>query len=240
MSGSSFKGFPARAEVTPLPNVFFSEVLLNINSLLELKAVMQIFFLLSRRKGYPRFVSLSELSRYPVIEKELLKMKGDMHLLLEDALQSAVNHGILLDIPIHTEGKSDHAYFINNQSEKNTIEKILNGTLKIPRIEIRHKAEPTVEEPRDIYSLYERNIGMLTPMLAEELQEAEHRYPPEWIHDAFKEALRANVRNWKYINSILKRWEREGKKDGKPVGDTQKERDPDKYISGKYGHMVRR
>jgi DnaD/phage-associated family protein len=240
MPGSSFKGFPPRVEVTPLPNVFFSEVLSNINSLLELKAVMQIFFLLSRRKGYPRFVSFSELSRNAVIEKELLKMKGDMDLLLRDALQSAVNHGILLHIPINAEGKSDDAYFINNQSEKNTIDKILNGTLSIPSVEIRSKEEPAGEEQRDIYSLYERNIGMLTPILAEELQEAEHRYPPEWIHDAFKEALRANVRNWKYINGILKRWEREGRKDGKPVGDTQKERDPDKYISGKYGHMVRR
>lgn len=240
MPGSSFKGFPPRVEVTPLPNVFFSEVLSNINSLLELKTVMQIFFLLSRRRGYPRFVSFGELSRNAVIEKELDKMKGDTDILLRDALQSAVKNGILLHIPINVDGKSDEAYFINNQAEKNTIDKILSGALKIPSVEIRYKEEPASEQPRDIYSLYEHNIGMLTPILAEELQEAEHRYPPEWIQDAFREALRANVRNWKYINSILKRWEREGKKDGKPVGDTQKERDPDKYISGKYGHMVRR
>jgi DnaD/phage-associated family protein len=240
MSGSSFKGFPPRVEVTPLPNIFFNDVLSSIDSLLEMKAVMQIFFLLSRRRGYPRFVSFSELSRNTVIEKELNKMKGDMEILLKDALQSAVKHGILLHIPISVGGKSDDAYFINNQSEKSTIEKILNGTLKIPSVEIGSREEPANEQQRDIYSLYEHNIGMLTPILAEELQEAEHRYPPEWIQDAFREALRANVRNWKYINSILKRWEREGKKDGKPVGDTQKERDPDKYISGKYGHMVRR
>ncbi|MDD5399222.1 MAG: DnaD domain protein [Dehalococcoidia bacterium] len=240
MQGNSFKGFPPRVEVTPLPNVFFSQVLSLIDSLLELKTVMQIFFLLSRRRGYPRFVSFSELSHNAVIEKELYKMKGDADVLLRDALLSAVKHGILLHIPINVDEKSDDAYFINNQVEKNTIDKILSGTLKIPSVEIRSKEEPASEQSRDIYSLYERNIGMLTPILAEELQEAEHRYPPEWIEDAFREALRANVRNWKYINSILKRWEREGKKDGKPVGDTQKERDPDKYIRGKYGHMVRR
>ena len=76
--------------------------------------------------------------------------------------------------------------------------------------------------------------------MAEELQEAEHRYPADWIQEAFREALRANVRNWKYIHSILKRWEREGKKDGKSVRDSRKERDPDKYIRGKYGHVVQR
>jgi DnaD/phage-associated family protein len=81
---------------------------------------------------------------------------------------------------------------------------------------------------------------MLTPIIAEELQEAEHKYPADWIQDAFREAIRANVRNWKYVHSILKRWEREGKKDGRTVRDTRKEGDPDKYIRGKYGHVVRR
>jgi DNA replication protein len=240
MVDNNFKGFPPRVEVTPLPNVFFSEVLLIISSLLELKAVMQIFFLLSRRKGYPRFVSFIELGRNAVIAGELRKMTGDADALLRSALESAVTHGILLHIPIDVDGESDDAYFINNQAEKDTISKIMSGTLKIPRVEIRVQEEPASEQPRDIYSLYESNIGMLTPILAEELQEAEHLYPPEWIQDAFREALRANVRNWKYIHGILKRWEREGRKDGKPVGDSQKEGDPDKYIRGKYGHMVRR
>jgi DNA replication protein len=240
MVDNNFKGFPPRVEVTPLPNVFFSEVLLIISSLLELKAVMQIFFLLSRRKGYPRFVSFNELCRNAVITGELRKMTGDADALLRSALESAVTHGILLHIPIDVDGESDDAYFINNQAEKDTISKIMSGTLKIPRVEIRVQEEPASEQPRDIYSLYESNIGMLTPILAEELQEAEHLYPPEWIQDAFREALRANVRNWKYIHGILKRWEREGRKDGKPVGDSQKEGDPDKYIRGKYGHMVQR
>ena len=240
MTDIKFKGFPPRVEVTPLPNVFFSEALEIISSLLELKTIMQIFFLLSRRRGYPRFVSFSELSRNAVIEKELHTMKGDADALLRSALESSVKHGILLHIPIDVGGKSDDAYFINNEAEKDTISKIVSGTLKIPSVQIRTLEEPAIEQARDIYSLYERNTGMLTPILAEELQEAEHRYPPEWIQDAFREAVRANVRNWKYISSILKRWEREGKKDGKPVGDSQKEGDPDKYIRGKYGHMVRR
>jgi DNA replication protein len=240
MEDSSFGGFPARVEVTPLPNVFFSEVLLIVNNLLELKAVMQVFFLLSRKKGYPRFISLSELSGNAVIAAELRSITGDSDALLRNALESAVKHGILLHVPIGVEGKSDDAYFINNQAEKDTISKIISGTLKIPSVEIRVLEEPASEQPRDIYSLYERNIGMLTPILAEELQEAEHRYPPEWIQEAFREALRSNVRNWKYIHGILKRWDREGRKDGKPVGDSQKEGDPDKYIRGKYGHMVQR
>ncbi len=240
MTESSFKGFPLRPEVTPLPNIFFSEVLPLIDDAVEVKAVLQIFFLLSRRRGYPRFVSFQELNSDPVIAKGLRELTGKPEALLKIALESAVEHGILLHIPINIEGHPDGAYFINNQGETETINKILDGTLKIPRVDIRKIEEPAREQNPDIYNLYEQNVGMLTPILAEELQEAEHRYPADWIQDAFREAVRANVRNWKYIHSILKRWDREGRKDGKPVGDSRKERDPDKYVRGKYGHMVQR
>ena len=237
---SSFKGFPPRAEVTPLPNIFFSEVLPLMEDAVEVKVVMQIFFLLSRRKGYPRFVSFSELMHDPVIIKGLGEIPTNLEIMLKKALATAVQSGILLHIPIDVQKLSDDAYFINNQAERETVRKILEGSLKIPQVEIRKVEEPARGQPSDIYNLYEQNIGMLTPILAEELQEAEHRYPAEWIQDAFREAVRANARSWKYIHSILKRWEREGKNDGKPVGDSRQERDPDKYVRGKYGHMVRR
>jgi DNA replication protein len=239
MSEASFKGFPARAEVTPLPNIFFTEVLPNIENLTEAKAVMQVFFLLSRRKGYPRFVSFKELNSDPVLAKGLRHLVPATGDLLKQALELAVRDGILLHVPVDMSGQPEDLYFINNQAEKDTIAKIVQGTLKIPDVAVRKEEEPEVPQPSDIYNLYEQNIGMLTPILAEELQEAEHRYPAEWIQEAFREALMANVRNWKYIHSILKRWEREGKKDGKSVRDSRKERDPDKYIRGKHGHVVR-
>ena len=223
-----------------MPNIFFSEVLPLIGDVVEVKVVMHIFFLLSRRRGYPRFVSFSELIHDPVIIKGLQEIPGKPEIMLKNALDTAVQTGILMHIPVDVQQLSDDVYFINNQAEHETIRKILEGSLKIPKVEIRKVEEQAQVEACDIYNLYEQNIGMLTPILAEELQEAEHRYPAEWIQDAFREAVRANVRSWKYIHSILKRWEREGKKDGKPVGDSRQEGDPDKYIRGKYGHMVRR
>ena len=59
-------------------------------------------------------------------------------------------------------------------------------------------------------------IGMLNPMISEELWEAEQIYPHSWIEDAFREAVSRNRRSWKYIAAILERWEREGRGDGEP------------------------
>ena len=72
----------------------------------------------------------------------------------------------------------------------------------------------------------ESNIGMLSPMIADELKEAEALYPSDWIADAFREAALQNARNWRYIVRILESWEREGRSrgqsHGKSRGHTQK------------------
>src|SRR5262249_17957701 len=66
-------------------------------------------------------------------------------------------------------------------------------------------------ERPNIFTLYEQNIGVLTPMLAEELREAERRYPSEWTAEAFRLAVQQNKRKWAYVHAILKRWETEGR-----------------------------
>jgi DnaD/phage-associated family protein len=62
----------------------------------------------------------------------------------------------------------------------------------------------------NIFRLYEENIGPLAPLVAEELEEAEARYPWPWIEAAFREAVERNKRSWRYIKAILRRWEEEG------------------------------
>lgn len=70
----------------------------------------------------------------------------------------------------------------------------------------------TPEEQRPtIYALYEQNIGLLTPLIADSLKDAAATYPEVWIEDAIKEAVKYNARSWAYIDKILKRWERDGR-----------------------------
>jgi len=90
----------------------------------------------------------------------------------------------------------------------------------------------------NIFELYEQNIGLLSPLIAEELKEAEQRYPGEWIEGAFREAVARNVRNWRYIARILERWESQGRADGEPKR-YHRPIDPAKYKRGRYGHLVR-
>jgi len=105
--------------------------------------------------------------------------------------------------------------------------------------EFASEAWRSLNQRENIFSLYEQNIGMITPMIAEELKEAERLYPEKWIKQAFKEAVMLNKHNWRYISRILEHWASEGKESGKYKRDS-KESSPDKYVKGKYGHLVQR
>lgn len=61
----------------------------------------------------------------------------------------------------------------------------------------------SVSTTPNIFQLYEQNIGIVQPILVDELKEAEKEYPAQWIQEAFLEAANRNARNWKYISKIL-------------------------------------
>ncbi|GAI86835.1 unnamed protein product, partial [marine sediment metagenome] len=56
----------------------------------------------------------------------------------------------------------------------------------------------------EISNLYEKNFGILTPILAEKFKDFAENYrgPLEWLHDAFEEACSQNVRKWSYVETI--------------------------------------
>lgn len=62
----------------------------------------------------------------------------------------------------------------------------------------------------NIYTVYEQYIGPLTPIVAEQLRGAERSYPRGWIEQAIVIAAHNNRRSWRYIESVLLRWEETG------------------------------
>lgn len=71
------------------------------------------------------------------------------------------------------------------------------------------------EKTKNVFALYEENIGPLTPMLADTLDDAEKTYTLSWVVDAIALAVENNKRNWRYCEAILKRWQRDGKDNGR-------------------------
>jgi DNA replication protein len=228
-----FQGFPAKSQFTAVPNAFFSALLPQISDLAELKVTLHILQALYQKRGYPRFTSYGEL----LTNKSLMSSLKDEKA-LRDALEAATKRGTILHLALDNNGKTEDIYLLNDEPGRQAVAKIVSGEITLSGLEPKEPA-PIEEEPPDTFTLYEQNIGMLTPMIAEELRDALKIYPQKWISDAIKEAVSNNKRKWSYIAAILERWNTEGRDDGTYRGDTKKT-GPDKYIKGKYGHIVQR
>lgn len=234
-----FTGFPAKMQFTPLPNFFFSTLLPQISDIAELKTTLHILGALYRKRGYPRFITYRELLTNISLMRSLKEVAKPPDEVLHQALAMATKRGTILHIVLDRDGVPEDVYFLNTDSDRRTVAKIQNGELALAGLKTGGLTPVDTEEQPDIFTLYEQNIGMLTPMIAEELREAEKLYPAAWIKDAIKEAVNQNIRKKSYILAILERWSSEGKSSGTYKRDFKKT-EPDKYIKGKYGHMVRR
>jgi DnaD/phage-associated family protein len=233
----AFSGFPLKTKFTPIRNIFFSEVLPEIDDIAELKVTLHIFWVLYQKKGYPRFITFDELISDPGLVRGL-GGEDSPSSPLRRGLDNAVCRGTLLCLKMERDGETHELYFVNTDADRRAIDKIKSGELEVGALA---KAEPCLvsREQPNIFTLYEQNIGMLTPIIAEELKEAERLYPASWIQDAFKEAVDLNKRSWRYISRILERWAAEGKNDGEPGRDPKADSSPEEYRR-RYGHLLKR
>ena len=205
----AYSGFPRDVRSTPVPNPLFGELLEQIDDIAELRCTLRLVWLLNRKKGSPRWVSHGEL----MADRPLLKASsagGDAEAEVLRGLRLAVRRGTVLA----SEGTpGSERYTLNTETGRSALEAEADDR---PAADNGTTPWEGVAERPNIYGLYEDNIGMLSPMIAEELKEAEEQYPRQWIEDAVREAVRANRRSWRYVSAILERWEREGRQDGEP------------------------
>lgn len=229
--------FSPRTEYTPVPNLFFGAHLERIKEPLELKAFLRLFFLLHLKRGFPQFVSLSELASDPVLLKALVdEGRGDKES-LKKMLEGELGQALFLNLRVNKGTSSEELYLLNTPTNRRAIERVQRGELSLPELPDIKPIEVSSKERPSIFDLYEANIGILTPLVAEELKGAEQVYPYPWIEEAFREAATRNKLSWSYISAILQRWMEEGKEHGEPGRHPQKT-DPKEYIRG-YGKYIR-
>lgn len=199
----TFQGFPSSALATPVPNLFFSHVLPRIEAAEELAVALYFFFAQTLKRRQPRYLTLRELQADGVLAQTLANLCSGEEA-LERGLEMAVNGGILLRASVEVNGARELVFAVNTPVNRRGLVALKNVSIEEPL------PAAQVEEAPGVFALYEQNIGSLTPLIAQELQEAEDRYPPEWLREAFRQAVTLNKRNWRYIERILERWEIEG------------------------------
>ena len=228
-------GFPNSGQAAAIPNQFFSSILPQIEVPEELIVSFYCFFAQHLKRRSPRFLTKRELAADATLARSLAHLApGDDA--LERGLDLAVWRGTLLRARTQSGGREDELYVVNTPANRKSLEQLTTRDLRLD------EPLPPASNTNNsgILALYEQNIRPVTPLIAEELKEAEGRYPENWIRDAFREAVSLNKANWRYIESILRRWEAEGRQDEKSGRDPQVEWLEHRYHEGKRRLAARR
>lgn len=229
-----FTGFTTD-KLVGLPPELFTEVLPAITLPSELKVTLHVFYRLSRTRGAPpRRVNWDELLADRTLRRSLRavsKLRPAEELLAE-GLDAAVRRASLLHVVLPDDGRSVNWYVVNTAANRLWAQQ---ATLASQALEPQSAIE---DERPSLITLYEQNIGLVTPLLLDELREAEDRYPQHWIEDAIREAVRSNARSWRYIRKILERWATHGRQHA--TDRAERPIDIEKYTNGQYGDLFRR
>ncbi len=216
-----------------VPSQFFSELLGAIDDLAEMKVTLYCFWALQQQEGQYRYVRLSEALKDAQFAQGFDPDSAQAAAQIRAGFAGAVARHTLLHVSIDTVDGQDTLYFMNTAQGRNAVRAIETGDF-VPGD--RETPIALVVERPNIFALYEQNIGPLTPLIGDQLRDAEGEYPATWIEEAIQLAVEHNKRNWKYITAILKRWQTEGKDSGQSKRPTQADRY--RYIEGEYSDYI--
>jgi DnaD/phage-associated family protein len=232
-------GFPDGSRWTPVPDLFFSRYLPELGDPLAIGVGMLVLWRSHRRAGdAPAAVRQSDLAADAVVARFVTGLdvpESDVSLAVADALDMLVSRGLLLEARTAGEDGPARWVFVNDHDGRAAYRKWSDGGLLLPDVPAPPTEEP-LERP-SVFKLYEQNIGVITPMLADDLREAARLFPEDWIEDAVRQAVANNARKWSYVEAILQRWAREGRSDeaDRRGASEGRERDSD----GPYAAFVR-
>jgi DnaD/phage-associated family protein len=230
-----FSGFPeGKLRTTPIPNLFFSELLPSIDHLGEFKVSMYAFWALAQREEQYRYLSRDQIAGDELFMRGMEGSGLSAGEALDEALERAVTRGTLLLVSIENTEGTQTFYFLNSAKGRAAVKSIEDGQWA-PSGDPQAPFDLAIERP-NIFNLYEKNIGPLTPMIAETLRDAEQTYPASWIEDAMRIAVENNVRKWRYVEAILEDWQTRGRDERVDRGDSEKARR--RYVEGKYADFI--
>ena len=215
-----FPGFPdGKVRPVPVPEPFFTELLPLVDHLGELKTTLYAMWRLGLKPGPHRFLRRNDFADDELFMRGLAASPRQAEEILDDALERAEARGTLLHVMMEDAQTVRHLYFLNTARGREAVEKLTRGEWRPDDQEGR---AVTLSRMRsNIFTLYEQNIGALTPMIAEELRDAEATYPAAWIEDAIRIAVKNNVRRLKYILAVLERMRAEGRYEQEPRDDSE-------------------
>lgn len=227
------------------PLSFFTTLAAEISEIEELQVNLAIVRLTADLGGYDHAIAQTSFDRDRWLRRAL-RIEGSPKAPSEriaKGLELATSRGTLLRFSTHVQAASNVWYYVNTPDNHARLARMAIGAAAPPQELLVDGVAPTVEPERpNVFRLYEQNIGLLTPLIADRIVAAIERYPAQWIEDAITEAVAYNRRNWRYVARVLENWAVAGRGgDGHGESSNAENRrrhahplDPDQYRNGRH------
>ncbi|MGH2531558.1 MAG: DnaD domain-containing protein [Thermomicrobiales bacterium] len=239
-----FGGFLVATEPSVhIPHSFFIDVLPQLSDPAEIHVSLAIFRLAHEVGGIDNPIAEPSIVRDRPL-REALRVVGsprEPDRRIETGLELAVGRGTLCRFTAEDGQYRDTWYYVNTPANQALVAAMSRGAMPPPAAVWRGEKAPAVHPERpNVFRLYEQNVGVLTPLIADHLIDALETYPREWIEEAIGESVSYNRRSWRYIQRILEGWSANGR--GRDEGNyheahrrrDQKHLDPDQYQHGRH------
>lgn len=210
---------PDRDVTIALPGLYLDELIERVDDVAELKLALRIAGLAAEAGG---LVVPVDRVRDPAIARAILgggsPRPTEERLMV--ALARAVADGVVVRVTVREPRGPVTWVGPATPAAREFVDRLRAGA---PDAEAAIGMSPdaglAVDRP-NVFALYEHLIGPLTPLVADELRDAERMYPSQWIEDAMASAVDYNRRNWRYVRAILRGWEEAGAPNAAPRRDT--------------------
>jgi DNA replication protein len=229
-----------------IPDWFLADVAPNIREMAELQVMLAFFRLQDGDEGWSRPISDRALLRDEILH-HALRLEGAVQPPDETiwrGVSLAAARDTLLELEVVTSaGERVVWLLLATQENRVLLERYRKGELELPSDpDIVDGAAQIKRSRPGIFQLYEQNVGLVTPIIADKLVEAMELYPEPWIEDAIATAVSYNRRNWRYIQRILETWATEGRSDetNRRHQSSSGDLDPEKHLTGEYAAIFRR
>jgi DNA replication protein len=214
-NGRRFNGFIVATDpAVEIPRAFFTDVLPSITDLAELQVTLTVFRLCAEAGGLEQPLPDEQVRRDRAL-RAALRVSGSPREpdgRIETGLELSVARGTLLRFAAEHANGGRTWFYVNTPANQALVGAMVRGVIAPPEALWREGEVPTIRPERpNVFRLYEQNIGLLTPLIADQLISAVESYPTEWIEEAIGEATGYNRRSWRYIQRILEKWAVEGR-----------------------------
>ena len=228
-----------------MPSEFFDEILPAVREIAELKVLLTVYRLLADPAWSDGMLPESALLSDGRLTSGIRPLGGtrpaEEH--VRQGIELALARGVLLRVRIVSDEHGEPWLLPGTPANRRRLHLLETGRASLPAGVAAVVGAARVEPERpNVFRLYEQNVGLVTPIIADQLIEALELYPESWIEDAIGEAVSYNRRQWRYIQRVLERWATEGRGNeaDRRNGRTAAPFDPNRHLRGKYAPVFRR